>query len=407
MLALAWRNLWRQRGRGLATVAAVAVVVALIMLVLGVKGGLMNAAYHDVTRLGGHLQLRAREYRDLHDFEARLLGDVENLIGHVVAASEAAIALPVIDVPALAAGEARSRGINVTGVSHPPDLQQAFALDYLSAGRLPAADDLEGIVLGAVLARALQVDLGDAVVLYAPGTMGIGAAQYEVIGLLTLNDPVLEGRVAYLSLEAAQELAAPGRATRIEVHLPAVVRLTDDHVTSSVATALRERVGDLSVETWRQVEPAMAGMIAALDQMLVFTALLFFVLAGLMVMNTCYLSLMERIREFGTIISLGSTPARVMGMILTESGLLCIVGAAVGAALGLGSVAAMAGGVRFPEAMGALDTFGLPPVFYASMTTAEGVFTVLFTVGIGILATLWPARLAARLAPVEAMRFVP
>jgi len=407
MLALAGRNLWRQRGRGLATVAAVTIVVALIMLLFGVKGGLMNAAYHDVTRLGGHLQVRAGDHRERHDFEARLLSDVAGIVGHVAAVAEAATALPIIELPALAVGDTRSRGITVTGVSQPPGMKEAFAQDHLSVGRLPTTGDLDGIALGTVLARSLQVAIGDPVVLYAPGTMGSGAAQYEVIGLLSRNDPVLEGRTAYLSLEAAQELAAPGRATRIEVHLPDLTRLTDDHLSQDVGAALQARLGDLSVETWRQVEPAMAGMIVALDQMLVFTAVLFFILAGLMVMNTCYLSLMERIREFGIIIALGSTPGRVMGMILTESALLCIVGATVGAALGLGSVTAMAGGVRFPEAMGALDTFGLPPVFYASMSTGEGVFTVLFTVGIGVLATLWPARLAARLAPVEAMRFVP
>ena len=407
MLALAWRNLWRQRGRGLATVAAVTIVVALIMLLFGVKGGLMNAAYNDVTRLGGHLQVRAGDHRERHDFEGRLLNDVAGIVDHVAAVTAAATALPIIELPALAVGDTRSRGINVTGVSHPPGMKEAFAQDHISVGRLPATGDLDGIVLGTVLARSLQVVIGDPVVLYAPGTMGIGAAPYEVIGLLTLNDPVLEGRTAYLSLEAAQELAAPGRATRIEVHMPALTRLTDDHLSQDVAADLDARLGDMSVETWRQVEPAMAGMIVALDQMLAFMAVLFFILAGLMVMNTCYLSLMERIREFGVIIALGSTPGRVMGMILTESALLCIVGATVGAALGLGSVAAMTGGVRFPEAMGALDTFGLPPVFYASMSTGEGVFTVLFTVGIGVLASLWPACLAARLAPVEAMRYVP
>jgi ABC-type lipoprotein release transport system permease subunit len=407
MLALAWRNLWRQRGRGLATLLAVAAVAALILIVLGVKGGLMNASFQDVTRLGGHLQVLVPDHLALQGFEAGLVRDLGGIASAVADADPSAVAVPVLDVPALAAGEARSRGIRVTGVSHPPPLRTTFATEYLADGRLPEAGDLETIALGAALAQSLQVGLGDSVLLYAPGTAGIGAAAYTVVGLLEHPDPVLEGRTAYLSLEAAQELAAPGRATRVEVYLPGVVRLVDDHRADAVRDALEARLGDVRVETWREVEPSKAGLIAALDQLLYATAVLFFVLAGLMVVNTCYLSLIERIREFGTIISLGATPGTVMRMILTESLLLCAGGALAGAAVGLAAVGAMARGVQFPEALGALDTFGLPQTFYASLSTAEGLLTVLLTIAIGVLASLWPAVLAARLAPVEAMRFAP
>lgn len=407
MLALAWRNLWRQRGRGLATLVAVAAVVALILVNLGVKGGLMNASFQDVTRLGGHLQVRSLDHDALQGFEAGLLRDPAGITRAVTDASASAIAVPVIEVPALAAGETRARGIQVTGVSHPSALRERFEADYVATGALPDAGDLAGIALGGTLARSLQVDVGESVVLYAPGTAGIGAAAYTVIGLLELRDPVLEGRMAYLSLAAAQELAAPGRATRVEVYLPSVVRLVDDHRSDALRDVLQARLGDVRVETWRVLEPAKAGLIIALDQLLYAIAALFFVLAGLMVVNTIYLSLMERIREFGTIISLGAVPGTVMRMILTESLVLCALGAFIGGTLGLAAVAAMARGVEFPAAMGALDTFGLPQTFHASLSTAEGLVTLLGTVAIGVLASLWPAWLAARLAPIEAMRFTP
>ena len=407
MITLAWRNLWRQRGRGLATLLATAAVVALILVNLGFKGGLMNASFQDVTRLGGHLQVLVPDHVALQGFEAGLLHDLGGITSAVADVDASAVAVPVLDVPALVAGEARSRGIRVTGVSHPPPLRTTFAADYVADGYLPEAGDLESIALGAVLAHSLQVDLGDSVILYAPGTAGIGAAAYTVVGLLELADPVLEGRTAYLSLEAAQELAAPSRATRVEVYLPRVVRLADDHRADAVGGALQARLGDVRVETWREVEPSKAGLITVLDQMLYAIAGLFFVLAGLMVVNTCYLSLIERIREFGTIISLGATPGTVMRLILTESLLLCAGGALAGAAVGLAAVGVMARGVRLPEALGALDTFGLPQTFYASLSTAEGLLTVLATIAIGVLASLWPAVLAARLAPVEAMRFAP
>lgn len=324
MLALAWRNLWRQRGRGIATLSAVAFVVALVLIMFGMLGGLMNASYQDITQRGGHVQVRVQNHRDVRDFDALLLRDVDTTLKDIEALDDEALAVPVLEVPALAAGDTRSRGIRITGVSHPERLKDAFASDYLAAGQLPDAGDLEGIVLGATLARALQVELGDEVFLYAPGTDGIGAAAYTLIGVLELNDPVIEGRSVYLSLEAAQELAAPGGATRVEVHLPHLVRLSDDDTVVQFQTALGNTLSDSSVETWRQVEPAQAAVIDVMNPILTGIAVIFFVLAGLMVVNTTYLSLMERIHEFGTIISLGATPRKVMRMVITESLVLCL-----------------------------------------------------------------------------------
>ena len=135
-------------------------------------------------------------------------------------------------------------------------------------------------------------------------------------------------------------------------------------------------------------------------------SLIFFVLAGLLVLNTVYLSTLERVREFGVILSLGAPARKVLGMVTLESLLLCLSGAVLGLFVGLPLIALGSRGFVMPgyaEAM--LAEVGLPTVFYLSIDPWQVLLAVGFAVLTAFFAALGPARLAANIAPAEAMRY--
>jgi ABC-type lipoprotein release transport system permease subunit len=403
-LALAWRNLLRKKGRSAVSTGAVAVVVFLTLLYFGLTGALQNGMYDNLTASTGHLQVRAEGYRELRGFSDLLLRDAGALRARLEAAApENTDLVPALSVPGLLEGNARSRGVVLEGVSRAPALEARYAERTLAEGRLPEENDLEGIALNESLARSLAVGLGDAVYVYAPGTEGYGAAAYTVVGLLKGPGGA---PVAEVSLAAAQELAAPDAVTRMELHLEGFGR-TDDATLPGLQQALAASLGGaLSVETWRELNPSVAGYLDIIPATTSVVTGIFFVLAGLLVTNTVYLSVIERVREFGVIKALGTPRRRVLGMVLTESLFLCGSGALVGAALGLAVVGIMAQGFSFPPAYTELlgDT-GFPEVLYATLTPMQVAVATLFTVLTGVLAALLPALTALRLEPVEAMRF--
>jgi ABC-type lipoprotein release transport system permease subunit len=250
------------------------------------------------------------------------------------------------------------------------------------------------------------VGLGDPVYVYAPGTEGRGAGVYRLVGLLHFPDPAAEAKSAYLSLAAAQELAAPGSATRIELHFP-FTRLGQDAQLAALAPQLEARLGPgLSLESWREASPALAQIFNLLTPLVLIFAAIFFGLAGLLVLNTIYLGLLERTRELGVIVALGAGPAQVTRMVVLESLLLTLSGALVGSGLGLATVGALSRGFSLEAVFGGVaSTFGLPEVLYLSLRPWELPVTLAYALLTGLLAAWWPARLAARLEPVEAMRF--
>ena len=213
--------------------------------------------------------------------------------------------------------------------------------------------------------------------------------------------------IAQLSLPAAQELAAPDAVTRFEVHLPDFRRIADDEALPALQQRLQNtRAEGYSIETWRDVNPGLASYIELLAPMQAVVTGIFFILAGLLVTNTVYLSIIERVREFGIIQVLGASQHKVISMVLTESLFLCFLGALFGSAIAAVIVARMAQGFSFPAELSEyMADLGLPPVLYASVSPGQITVALIFTFTIGVLAAVLPALTATKLEPIEAIRY--
>ena len=423
MWTLAWRNIWRKKWRSALTAVAIALVVLLTLVYFGLVGSSQNGAYQNITQNSGHMQVHVAGYRDIRDFDDLLMDDADQLEASLLEAIAASsdvdaerdselITNPqvstVLEVPGLLEGDGRSRGVILRGIDQPDTVRQRYAAENLTAGTLPEVGDIESIALGDKLATALDVDIGDTVYMYAPGTEGYGAAAFTVTGILNMAGA--EG-VAISSLLAAKDVGAPGDASRFEIYFPNMRRYNDDVILPQLKTAIVDNlataitVDNYQIETWREVNSSIAGYLDSFEGITwVYTAI-FFVLAGLLVMNTVYLSVMERIKEFGVMMALGLKGRKLLRMVVSESLFICGVGAIVGGVVGSLVLWRMAQGFTFPGMEELFTEFGLPSVLYASITIEQIITAMLFTIVTGILAALFPAFTAARLEPVEAMRF--
>ena len=405
MLALAWRNLWRQRRRSLTSVGAVALVVCLSLLYYGIGGAAVNSMYRNLTQAAGQIQVHVEGYRNLRDFSAGLITDASQVEAAARSAAGSGVVVGVLDVPGLLIHGDRSRAVALSGRQWPAALEASYLRQNPLEGSFVRPGDETGIVLGRSLATALAVGIGDEIVMYAPGTEGYGAASYTVTGLVDVLDPSAAARTALVSLTAAQALAAPDALSRLEIHFTEVRRVQEDAISAETARHVRRALPDLTVETWQQLSPMLGRILDSIRPMMAVTTSIFYILAGLLVVNSIYLGMIERIREFGVLMSLGASGRRVMGLITLESVVLCSAGALLGTAVGLPLVGLMARGFTVPGLEQYYATFGLDPVFYASIHPSEVAFAILFALGTGVLAALWPASLASRLEPVEALRF--
>ncbi len=390
------------------TAGAVAVVVIITLSFFGFTGAAQNGIYYNATRVAGHLQVHIKDYLQTRNMQDLLIEDVSDLASTLketfIKANVKADIVSALAVPGLIESDGRSFGIMMQGLEQPESARKRFHTEYVKKGSLPKITNVEGIALGENLALNLKVDVGDTVYMYAPGTDGYGAAAYTVTGIITIPN---SESFAFSSLLAAQELAAPESINRVEVTFPDFNRGSDDAALIALKTQAQNALGEAYiVETWSEIIPELAGFIGYFNRVSLFIAFIFFILAGLLVANTIYLSVMERVREFGVLRALGLRQYRVMNMVLSESVLLCVSGAVIGLIIGSLIVMKMGQGMRFPpEVAQFLVEQGLPEVFYGSVGLKQIVLTVGFTLLTATISALLPAFSAGRLEPVEAMRF--
>ncbi|WP_038056641.1 ABC transporter permease [Thermus amyloliquefaciens] len=388
MLRLAWRNLLRTPGRSLVTGGVVALVVFLSLLFLSVYAGAFDAFFQLLLERTGHLVVRVEGYKGKEDLESLAFVPPE------LPLPPGAKVEGVLEGGALLIAHERSRAVVLTGLEA---LGLARQESFLRAGRLPEAAG--EALLGEALAKALKVGLGDEVVAYAPGSLGLGVYAFRVVGLLDLPETHLEARTLLVPLADAQALLAPGRVTRLEVRLPGL-GLYQLKPLEELKAALGPHLQGLEAETWLEANPTYAAIFPLYDTVMGIYVGFFFLLGGLILLNALYLSLVERVREFGLLVALGLTGRRLIALVFWESLLLVGVAALVGLGAGLILQLELADGFRLPLPQWILEQyreFGLPEVLYGRLGVKEVLLTLGYAMGVGLLAALWPGYVASRL----------
>lgn len=405
------RHLLRNRRRSLLTLLAVLIPTYILVVMLGMVAGEMRGMFDSTVKFEtGHFQIQREADRPAGG-ALPLIDDPAPLLAIVDRTEGIAWRTVRLDLPALAASEDQSYGVVVQGVV-PEEIGRISPIPelitdgvYLSAGATAA-------VIGGELRDLLDVEVGDPVILLgAHPSTGIGVAKPTVVGVFEAPEETLGRSLVQVDIDRARQLAKRGNAaTAIVGYVAGVAGPWDAWKIERVVEALRGQMPEgYQVLTWRELSPDVNTYLRIARPLLTAFSAIFFVLGGLVVLNTLYLSVMERTRELGMIIALGASRRRVMGMVLTEAGLIAVVGGTIGALCGAGLVWLIEGlgGLRLPVAYsGFMKAVGMEPILHVRITPIEIIGSALAMIAVAILSAWYPAHRASRLEPMEAMRHV-
>ncbi len=406
----ALRHVVRSRRRSILAAMAVLVPVLMLVFILAFIGGIQVDLFTNLTEYDtGHLQIRSTE-EGLAGGALPLIREPQPLVDAVSESEDIGWYTLRLETPAMAASDDRSMGVLVQGV-RPDEAAQISPLpDAIVEGRYLKDED-EGVVVGEELLRALGLSLGDRLTLMgAHPRGGTAVVRVPVVGVFRAPDPELGRSLIQADLGLAQRLVRePGAITSVAGYVAGVDGPQHDWKIQSAVSALSQRLPDgFEALSWRQIAPEIEGFLRVMRPILVSFMVAFFALGGLVVLNTLYLSVLERTRELGIIRAVGAPRRWIMGHVMWEAGLLGVFGATLGAGLGVAVVSAMqaTGGFALPGAFEeTLTSIGLDPVVGLRLTPMEVVLPALAMVLTAFLAAWYPAHRAAKLDPVETMRY--
>jgi len=377
---------------------------------------MMAGMYADMLRnitgpLVGHVQVHHAKWREERALDMYIDG-VAEASSQIKALDGVESVSPRIYSPVLAArGEKTDEPADaemgmVIGVDTAAEAVEGGVLASLGPGEMPSGRQ---VAVGRVLATRLGLRAGDTI-----AVIGQDADEFPVSDLFTVrsvlrspNDVVNRLGIVMPLAEAQEFLSLPDQAHELVVHgrdYREAERLADG------IAALRILAGT-EVLPWKKAVPELAAMLGMKNWFdLIFVAILF-VAAAAGIVNTMMMATFERTHEFGMLLALGTRPWRIVRMIFLESLALGLVGVAIGSVLGTALVLLTGHtGIDYGALSGikteefAFQGLSISYVLHPMFELRQVVFGVCAVTVTAVIASTWPALLAARLEPAEALR---
>ena len=406
-IAIAWRNVARNRRRSLITMASIAVGLVALLFLWGFNDGSYSAAIDNYRlRYTGSIQIHADGYFRQPRLETHL-ADVDRVVSSVEQEGVDTWTTRLTSF-ALVAGETASTGMSLTGIDPLREPTVSTLDESLAGGRYLTPEDSLSAMLGTRAAERLQVDVGDDIVLLTSDSMGAMAAErLEVVGIFTTGDPALDELTVFAPLSDVQRLLAmEDRVTHVVAQVP-------EPLLDAKVEALRSGLADAGVEVlpWDVIAPLVLDA-QALDRAFAYIFLgIVVAIAVSGIANAVLMSMMQRTREFGVMLALGTQRATIASMIVLETMILGVGGIVLGTAVGLGLLEWLGTvGVDISGQYEGMEEiagqFALDTVVYPEINTDHLALTIGLMVGASVLSALYPMLRAVRLQPVEAIRHV-
>ncbi len=398
LFKIAWRDLGRNRRRSFFSALALGLGVALLLLISSAVNGEMYGSLENSIRLvSGHLQVRSKTYNAAKNSLAfaDLVENPEQVAAQIAALPDVQVATPRLYGSGILTTADTSTGVAIVGID-PASPANAPYRDGMLAGSFLAADDREGFIIGKALAAKLGAGVGDQINLLVNTSNGdAGSQTFTVRGIFSTGTPTYDNVTIFLPLAKLQAL------TQTESHASAIwILLKDRDRTDAVAAALKsdryQIVNWVDQNTFLFEFQQMAGSYMGLIYLIVLA------ITATVIINTLIMAVFERTREIGILAAIGMKGGRIMAMFFAESVYLAVGGILIGLALG-GVLVALFQTYGFP--IGNLGTnLLLGERIYARLAVGDAVNLTVMALIVTLLAALYPASLAARMEPVDALR---
>jgi ABC-type lipoprotein release transport system permease subunit len=399
LLKMAFRDLGRNRRRSFFSSLALGLGLAVLLLMAGFINGEMNGAMDQTIRLqSGHLQVRAQSYDEVKTSLKweDLVENPDQVVAQITSLAPVQVATPRLYASGIASVGDQSTGARVIGID-PLSPANAPYQEGLISGEFLTPDDREGLLIGQPLADKLGLKVGDPLNLSVNTANGDVAQQSFIVrGIYSTQTNGFDSATVFMPLAKAQAI------TQTENHASTIfVLLKDKAQTDAVVNALQ--TSSYKVLPWTKFNELIIQFEDMANAYMVIFYLIVLGVTATVIVNTLIMAVFERTREIGILSALGMKSRSILLMFLVESTLLAVGGVIIGIILGSLMTAYF---THFCFYIGKMGISGMliGNTVYAKLTVQDTIKLTIIAFIITLLAGLYPAIMASRMEPVQALR---
>lgn len=406
LFRLAYKNILADYRRSILTLALSMAATAFLLAYTS-----MNEASHKkfiadaVEIYTGYLRVQGRGFAEYPDYDHLIfdLAAVQERVGRLKSIKKAA---PRFETFALFSGDSGAVSGMLTGIDPEAEPYVSRVIKGHQQGEVLVPEDGNAVYMGEVLARKLKVGVGDTVSYISSGLDYSFAADNVVVkGLFKTGLYEFDATAAFLNKSYMDEMFLSANAASHLILLPVNPGRTD-----LAAAEVRQALAGLEVEvqTWEEILSAMVQMMEVDEAFGYITLGVFVVVIFFVIMLFTLVSTVARTREIGMIRAIGTSPARVYGILLAEALIIGLAGVLSGSVIGGWFIwyfehhhIELSGMEEIMQDWGVAYNY-IP--FEFSFTYIA--WTGLFVLALNLLAVLYPAWKVTRYRPIEAINYL-
>lgn len=399
---LAWRNIFRNKRRTYITGTAIAIGLAALIfldaLYIGMADNMIASATASFT---GEGQIHARDFLETQDAN-KTVGGLDRVTAELAGDSRVKHFTERTLCQGMITSTANVNPVLLVGVRPQSEKDLSQVDDVITQGTFFGGEDPQNIIIGSRLAELLEVGLGDRVVVTVSqaGSGELSQDLFRVSGIYHFNIQDLDGGLAFVRIEKAQALLGlDHRANEIALTFkdPRVSQNESDPFWTAYSTDGNEALG------WTKLFPALKSIYDLTQIGTLIVGIILFAVVALGIINTLFMSIYERMFEFGVMRAVGTRPWGIRKLVVQEAGALALLSIGLGVALGLAlTLIVSRTGINYKgvEFAGVTIRNLIYPVLTLRQYILYPLSVLVFTLFVG----LYPAAYAARMSVSGAMK---
>jgi len=379
-IAVVRRHITYRKWRTFLSVGAVAIAVAISIVFISIQNGFSDFLFDIVFRFLPHITVIPEDGEDYLHLYRSIAGICWALPG-VLGVS------PTLSASATLSYKDKSENVALVGID-PVEAERITQItDNMKQGDINSIMGGRRLVMGEALAEKLKAKMGDTISARFPDRQPVNLV---VSGIFSFGYKEVDEGVAYVSQDTARRFLNQG-----DVVTAIDIKLSDPFLALAAAEELR--MLGYNAKDWQELFPDIVRTLAFEKTQNAITMFLLMIIATFGIASIMNMLVVEKTREIGMLMALGANPFHIRLLFLMESGVLGLMGAAVGCILGLLACLQLQG-IEIQDGMG--QTMNLP----MALNPLDFLLFTIISVLLSIAAGYYPARKASLLDPVIALK---
>lgn len=400
---IAWRNVWRNKGRSLVVIGAM--IIGIWAMAFG--GGFMqsfltsyieSSIRHETSNGQVHHPKFTEDY-DIQ-FSIKDYPTILNFL-HQTESVESITTRSLVN--GMISSSRQATGVKIIGVNPEEEALVTELNTLIADGAYFEGISSNPVLIGNKLAEKLKVNVKSKVVLTFQDIDGnITAGRFRVAGILKASSVAINESSAYVLKSDLNRLLNIGE----NVHEIAYTTIsgTDDE---ALANTLQAKFPNDKVESWKEISPALVFMEQWMAATLKILIIIIMSALAFGIINTMLMAVLERIRELGMLMALGMKRVKVFLMIMLETIYLSTVGGPLGLLIGYATISYLGKtGIDLTDYSEGLEAIGYDSILYPLLQPMDYIQIVIGVITTAFLASIYPAWKAIKLKPIDALHTI-